>query len=126
MSKKSEQDLGSGFYKDPRVMKYSDLTKANEHATKNDYNRALNIDKFFMTIKRFGYEPEELLYPVLPLCVHEHAQGNKVDPHMRVKIVGPFDEETGLVVQGILDCCFDIFTKLPVYDLENRKLMKMN
>jgi hypothetical protein len=45
---------------------------------------------------------------------------------MRVKIVGPFDEETGLVVQGILDCCFDIFTKLPVYDLENRKLMKMN
>jgi len=114
------------FYSDPRVMLYEDLVAAVEHAEANDYNRNINLETFEETVESFGYDPKNVNYPVLPLVVHEHAQGKKVDPHVRVKVVGPLCPNDTLVVEAILDCSFEIFKKLPIFDLEKKKLLWAN
>jgi len=116
----------SEFYSDPRVMTYKDIIEANKQAIKLDYNRTLNADNFFDTVEEFGYDPKTTLYPALPMTIHEHAHGKKVDPHVRVKIVGPLCPNDTLVVEAILDCPMDIYQKLSVYDVENQKLHAMN
>ena len=58
--------------------------------------------------------------------IHEHSQGKKVPPHLRGKIVGPFNEDTGIVVQAMLDITFDVYRKLPVYDFENKRQLRAN
>lgn len=119
-------NMENRFYKEPRVMLYEDLVKAINHAEKHDYNRNINLESFRETIESFGYDPERLNYPVLPLIIHEHAQGKKVDPHIRIKVVGPLNESDSLVVEAILDCSFEVFNKLPIFDLENKKIVRAN
>jgi len=114
------------FYSDPRVMTYDDLVKANAEAIKLDYNRTLILENFFKTVKEFGYDPKTTLYPALPLTIHEHAQGKKVDPHVRLKIVGPLCPNDTLVVEAMLDCPMHIYQKLSVYDVDNQKLHAVN
>jgi hypothetical protein len=57
--------------------------------------------------------------------LHEHANGESVEPHIRIKIIGPFNEE-GLIIEAVLDCPLESFNKLNVYDIENRTILKMN
>ena len=118
--------IKESFYSDPRVMLYDDLVAAVEYAEANDYNRNINLETFEETVESFGYDPKTVNYPVLPLIVHEHAQGKKVDPHVRVKVVGPLCPNDTLVVEAILDCSFEIFKKLPIFDLEKKKLLWAN
>lgn len=125
MQKSTNEDV-ENFYQQPRVMNYYDLKEANDYAIENNFNRSINLDKFTNTVTKFGYNYKDLSYPVMPLVIHEHAQGKKVEPHVRVKIVGPFDDDTGLVVQAILDCSFSVFNRIPVFDMEKRKLISMN
>ena len=118
--------LENSFYSDPRVMSYDDLVAANEVAIEKKYNRTINIDHFLETVQNFGYDPRRLKYPVLPLILHEHAQGKKVDPHIRLKIIGPLSEDDALVVEATLDCTFEVFKKLPIFDLEKKKIVLAN
>ena len=121
-----QYELVDHFFNEPRIMTYQDLKEANELAIKNDHNRTINLENFTYTVKSFGYDYKTILYPALPIILHEHAQGKKVEPHIRAKIVGPFEEESGRVVQAILDCPLKVFNRFPVYDIENRKLIRMN
>ena len=84
-----------------------------------------DIKKFIAAVKKFGYEPDSVIFPVLPLMLHEHANGESVEPHIRIKIIGPFNEE-GLIIEAVLDCPLESFNKLNVYDIENRTILKMN
>lgn len=113
------------FFDQARIMSYKELVSANELAIEKNFNRSLNIKKFIAAVKKFGYNPDSVIFPVLPLMLHEHANGESVEPHIRIKIIGPFNEE-GLIIEAVLDCPLESFNKLSVYDIENRTILKMN
>jgi hypothetical protein len=63
---------------DFRVADAVTLAHCNVHAVMHDYNSQLSND----TILNLDLEGTNLLQP---LMVHEHANGEKVEPHMRVQ-----------------------------------------
>lgn len=75
----------------------SELVAANKIAISRNYNRQLS-DK----INDF---PEDTLFPITFTMVHEHANGVRVDPHVRCMVGVP----DGSVM---IDCDFDLFDKL--------------
>ena len=81
----------------------SELIAANKIARNRNYNRQLNneINKF----------PKDTLFPVTFTMVHEHANGVKVDPHVRCMIGMPDGS-------AMIDCDFDLFEMLKEVEIE--------
>ena len=80
------------------------LRKLNDEAIGRDYNRAIQpafIDK----------QPDDEIFAVAPIMIHEHAQGRPVDPHLRCSI----HSATGRTDLGfvMLDVPFELFELLP-------------
>ena len=55
------------FFDQARIMSYKELVSANELAIEKNFNRSLNIKKFIAAVKKFGYNPDSVIFPVLPL-----------------------------------------------------------
>lgn len=108
-----------------KVMNSKLLETANETAIKEGYNRTLNTKKFFETVSQYGYNPDTAKYPVFPLMPHEHADGKITDLHMRIEIIGPYNED-GMVMKAVLDCPMEIYQQLPVYDYEASEVKSIN
>lgn len=85
------------------------LIAANEVAIQRNYNRQL--DKDF--VKNL---PEGKWYPIIFNMFHEHAQGKKVDPHVRCQVVFNVDGDTGFI-----DVDLDTFRNLYSFDMDERK-----
>lgn len=114
------------FYSEPRIMDYKTLLKANSLAIEKNYNRSINIINFIGAVKSLGYDPKKVKFPVLPVMLHEHADGKLTDPHIRVKVIGPSDPDEDVMVKAYLDCPLEIFNLLPVYDSEARTILTVN
>ena len=87
-----------------KVMTAKDLEQANAKAIQLNFNRTLNMGKFYESVRSYGYDPKEVKYPVYPLIIHEHAEGKYTEPHMRM----------------------DLYSKLSVYDYDASKLHAIN
>ena len=108
-----------------KVMTATDLEQANAKAIQLNFNRTLNMGKFYESVRAYGYDPRDVKYPVYPLIIHEHAEGKYTEPHMRIEIIGPYNE-LGLVMKAVLDCPMDLYSKLSVYDYDASKLHAIN
>lgn len=80
------------------------LRRLNREALKRHYNRA--IEPTFI-----DEQPEDEIFAVAPVIIHEHAQGKPVDPHLRCSI----HSATGRTELGfvMLDVPFELFELLP-------------
>ena len=97
--------------RDLRVMTYFDLLEFVDAANKHGFNRSIDLKKFFDDIKELELEPTRMLFPVYVLMIHEHIDGELVDPHYRVKIIGPETNDDN-IMGAILDCEIDRFESL--------------
>lgn len=79
-----------------------ELVKANNIAKKRNYNRQL-IDDFEKEI--LSEYTRDVVFPITFTMLHEHAQGYKVDPHVRCMIGVPGGT-------AFIDCDIDIFNNL--------------
>ena len=86
-----------------------ELLKANKVAISRGYNRTLTDE-----INKLD---ASLLFPVMFSMIHEHAGGDKVDPHVRCHIC--LDEHGSTVY---LDCDFEIFNSLGKFQSKTRSL----
>ena len=87
--------------KNVRCITKPGLMRVNDHSTRVGYNRTLDPNKVATL-------PEDTIYIVTPIMVHEHIGGKLADPHMRCSIyAGP--EHTWMM----LDMSFEYFNKLP-------------
>lgn len=62
--------------------RYADKTllrKLGEEAERRNYNRQLNMDAFDII------EDDEI-FAISPIMIHEHAQGKRVEPHLRCSV----------------------------------------
>tara|TARA_R110000751_G_scaffold307217_1_gene427766 strand:- start:89 stop:430 length:342 start_codon:yes stop_codon:yes gene_type:complete len=108
-----------------KIMNATQLEEANSEAIANNYNRTLNLGKFYESVRKFGYDPRDVLYPVFPLIMHEHAEGKFTDPHMRIEVIGPYNE-SGMVMKAVLDCPLGVYQKLSVYDYDASEVKAIN
>lgn len=108
-----------------KIMNAAQLEEANSEAIANNYNRTLNLGKFYESVRKFGYDPRDVKYPVFPVLLHERAEGKITEPHMRVEVIGPYDE-TGMVMKAILDCPMEVYKKLSVYDYNASEVKSIN
>tara|TARA_R110000796_G_scaffold104855_2_gene214802 strand:- start:776 stop:1126 length:351 start_codon:yes stop_codon:yes gene_type:complete len=88
-----------------KMVKFCDIELINQLADKKGFNRRVDIDKLRETLSSlvtdlgFG-EFEDVVWPISPLLIHEHKQGEKCEPHMRVCVhLGGFLDEN-----IIIDC----------------------
>lgn len=72
----------------------NELVAANKIAINRKYNRQLVDD-----IKNL---PKDTIFPITFTMIHEHANGVKVDPHVRCMIGVPGGS-------AFIDCDFDLF-----------------
>ena len=87
--------------KNVRCITKPGLTRVNNSSIRVGYNRTLDPNEVATL-------PEDTIYIVTPIMVHEHIGGKLVDPHMRCSIyAGP--EHTWMM----LDMSFEYFNKLP-------------
>ena len=98
-------------FEDLRVMTYFDLLEFIAAADKHGFNRRIDGKLFFSNMRKLGYEPTKMLFPVYVLTIHEHIDGEIVDPHYRIKIIGPEINEDG-IMGAILDCEIDRYETL--------------
>jgi hypothetical protein len=80
------------------------LKKLNDEATRLNYNRTLYpeaIDKL----------PDDEIFAVVPLMIHEHAQGVPVDPHLRCRLTSATGQTNMDFV--LLDIPMYLFELLP-------------
>jgi len=96
---------------DLRVMTYFDLLEFVDAADKHGFNRSIDLKKFFEDIKELELEPTRMLFPVYVLMIHEHIDGEPVEPHYRIKIIGPETNDNN-IMGAILDCEIDRFESL--------------
>lgn len=85
------------------------LKRANHIAKKRNYNRQL-LPSFVKAL------PEDRWFPVIFSMIHEHAEGVKVDPHIRCWIV--FDDKGN---RGFVDCDMSIFNNLKTFEVPDEK-----
>ena len=85
------------------------LQKANEIAAKRNYNRQID-DKFLNLL------PDDLVFPVVFTMIHEHAQGYRVDPHIRCWV--ELDSEGNRV---FIDCDTKLYKSLPSVEVPEKK-----
>lgn len=80
------------------------LQKLNDAATERSYNRTL----YSAAIDRL---PDDEIFAITPIMVHEHAQGKAVDPHLRCSIKSVTGQtDFGFV---LIDVPFELFDLLP-------------
>lgn len=108
-----------------KIMNATRLEEANALAIQKNFNRTLNINKFYESVIHHGYIPANVKYPVYPLMLHEHAEGKLTEPHVRVEIIGPYDED-GMVMRAVLDCPMEIYKELPIYDYDSSEVKSIN
>lgn len=79
-----------------------------------NYNRQIDYDKIYAHLKKEMnkdrsqgvWSGDYTTVIIVPMIVHEHAQGKKVDEHMRCQLVGPHN------VRAIIDIPMDIYNRL--------------
>lgn len=87
--------------KNVRCITKPGLTRVNEHSIHVGYNRTLDP-------VAVATLPEDTIYIVTPMMVHEHIGGKLADPHMRCSIyAGP--EHSWMMI----DMSFEYFNTLP-------------
>lgn len=89
-----------------RVFDKATLIDAAEIAEQRGYNRQLDVE-YLSKLLEDGF-----VYPVSMSLLHEHANGVKVDPHVRCMIV--LSAEGNFVM---LDVDMDIFNSLEVLEV---------
>jgi len=88
--------------KNVRCITKPGLTRVNNNSIHVGYNRTLDPVAVL-------HLPEDTIYIVTPIMVHEHIGGKLADPHMRCSVyAGP--EHTWMM----LDMSFKYFNKLPL------------
>lgn len=85
------------------------IEAANSVAGRRNYNRQLT-KAFIRSL------PDGKWFPVVFTMIHEHAQGNKVDPHMRCWV--EYDSKGG---RFFIDCDMDIYKSLSSFDFPSEK-----
>ena len=103
---------------------YPLLIRAAEIAKKRNYNRQVTED-FINKVLPEADPDGDFNYPISCSFLHEHAQGEPVDVHMRCEILGPWGPEDEPIASVLLDVDMDLFTKLPdtsIYDEETGHL----
>lgn len=85
------------------------LRKANKIAAKRKYNRQLQ-DKFVSSL------PDDKWFPAFFTMLHEHAQGEKVDTHVRCWIA--FDAEG---TKAFIDCDMKLYNSLQEFEVPDQK-----
>jgi hypothetical protein len=85
------------------------IRKANKIAARRNYNRVLD-DKFVRSL------PEDKLFPAFMTFIHEHAQGNKVDPHIRCWVA--FDAEG---TKAFIDCDMKLYKSLKEIEVSDHE-----
>lgn len=101
----------------PRFINKEYIAKAN-YLSQNvlHYNRTID-QEFINTL------PDDVMFPVIPLMIHEHKSGKPCEPHIRCSIyipnllTGTIDEmaESGFQM-CILDFEIGVFNLLPKFD----------
>lgn len=91
-----------------KCFKKSTIIQANKIAAKRNYNRQLD-KKFVDSLD------DDMWFPIVMTLMHEHAQGKKVDPHIRCWVV--FDE---IGNRAFIDCDMDLYEALQVFDLPEK------
>lgn len=87
-----------------KSLTWKDLRELIKLSTKRKYNRVLNIDFLFTNIKEnYNELNDDTVFIASPLMVHEHKEGKKCEPHMRISVWVP-----GLN-QIVLDCDMDLW-----------------
>lgn len=80
------------------------LKKLNDRATALNYNRTLYPE----AIDRL---PDDEIFAISPIMIHEHAQGKSVDPHLRCSITSVTGQtDLGFVM---IDVPMELFKLLP-------------
>ena len=88
--------------KNVRCITKPGLTRVNNSSIRVGYNRTLDPNEVATL-------PEDTIYIVTPIMVHEHIGGKLVDPHMRCSIyAGP--EHTWMM----LDMSFEYFIRAEI------------
>lgn len=85
------------------------IAAANKLAVKRSYNRQLD-NKFVNSL------PDDKWLPVVFTMIHEHANGYKVDPHVRCWV--EYDEKGS---RFFIDCDMDIYNSLKKFDVPEKE-----
>ena len=93
------------------------LVKANKLAKKRNYNRQLG--------DWINDLPADTLCPITFTLLHEHAQGERVDPHVRCIVWMPVSAGTKERASAMIDCDMALFEALPVLDIPEEGLTKV-
>jgi hypothetical protein len=88
-------------------MVYADkaaLRSLNADAARRNYNRQFDP----AAIEAL---PDDAVFVISPIMIHEHAQGKPVEPHLRCSVRGL--EKTAALMMAVLDISADMFKTLP-------------
>lgn len=95
-----------------------------------NYNRIIDFKEYFKTIKnnmkkgegKFGFwKNKKTNVLVLPMMIHQHAQGEKVEDHMRC-IISTGNTVAPDVMQDIPMMMFDALESLLPYELKAKEM----
>ena len=95
-----------------KVASFKQLHKIIKKGWENEYNRQLDETKLkpflIKELDKLNMDIDEVRFPMTALMIHEHAQGERVAPHIRasVYIPGTGKERT------IIDVDWNIWNKL--------------
>ena len=95
-----------------KVASFKQLQKIIKKGRENEYNRQLDETKLkpflIKELDKLNMDINEVRFPMTALMIHEHAQGERVAPHIRasVYIPGTGKERT------IIDVDWNIWNKL--------------
>ena len=107
---------------------WKDVELINQIAEKNGYNRQVDIDALKTDVKKnvksMGYNDfYQIYFPAEEYMIHEHKNGKKCEPHMRVGIWFPDD------LWVTLDCDLHVWNSfekiLPQTKHEKRPHLKL-
>lgn len=85
------------------------IMQANRIAVSRKYNRQLE-NKFLKSL------PDDKLFPAFFTMIHEHAQGKRVEPHVRCWVA--FDAEG---TKAFIDCDMKLYNNLYTVSVDEKK-----
>ena len=95
-----------------KVASFKQLQKIIKKGRENEYNRQLDETKLkpflIKELDKLNMDINEVRFPMTALMIHEHAQGERVAPHIRASIYIP---GTGKE-RTIIDVDWNIWNKL--------------
>lgn len=95
-----------------KVASFKQLQKIIKKGRENEYNRQLDETKLkpflIKELDKLHMDINEVRFPMTALMIHEHAQGERVAPHIRASIYIP---GTGKE-RTIIDVDWNIWNKL--------------